>query len=231
MAPFFLTSDGQSPWPGLLEATALMFVAFTGYARIATLAEEMRNPERTIPSAIIATLVVSALLYISVAAVAIAAIGPQSPAEAVRTDVAPLVAAARTFDLPAAHTIVTIGAITAMLGVALNLILALSRVVLAMGRRADMPGVLRQCRCVGLAEPCRDCRGSGHRRTGLDRQCRGDLVVQRLHRADLLRHYQSCRASATEGETSLFAASSPAPGLPLASRLPSSWSGKSGWSG
>ena len=139
--PFFLTSDGQSPWPGLLEATALMFVAFTGYARIATLAEEMRDPERTIPSAIIATLVVSALLYISVAAVAIAAIGPQSLAEAVRTDVAPLVAAARTFDLPATHTIVTIGAITAMLGVALNLILGLSRVVLAMGRRADMPGV------------------------------------------------------------------------------------------
>ena len=76
--PFFLSSDGGSPWPGLLEATALMFVAFTGYARIATLGEEMRDPERTIPRAIIATLVVSALLYISVGAVAIAAIGPQS---------------------------------------------------------------------------------------------------------------------------------------------------------
>jgi APA family basic amino acid/polyamine antiporter len=139
--PFFSTSDGGSPWPGLLEATALMFVAFTGYARIATLGEEMRDPERTIPRAIIATLVVSALLYISVAAVAIAAIGPQSLAEAVQTDVAPLVAAARTFDLPATHMIVTVGAITAMLGVALNLILGLSRVVLAMGRRADMPGV------------------------------------------------------------------------------------------
>jgi APA family basic amino acid/polyamine antiporter len=139
--PFFLTSDGGSPWPGLLEATALMFVAFTGYARIATLGEEMRDPERTIPRAIIATLVVSALLYISVGAVAIAAIGPQRLAEAVRTDVAPLVAAARAFDLPLTHVIVSVGAITAMLGVALNLILGLSRVVLAMGRRADMPGL------------------------------------------------------------------------------------------
>lgn len=140
--PFFRSStEGSSPWPGLLEATALMFVAFTGYARIATLGEEMRDPERTIPRAIIATLAVSALLYISVGAVAIAAIGPEALSEAVRTDVAPLVAAARTFDLPVAHLIVGVGAITAMLGVALNLILGLSRVVLAMGRRADMPSL------------------------------------------------------------------------------------------
>jgi basic amino acid/polyamine antiporter, APA family len=139
--PFLLSSETGIPWPGLLEATALMFVAFTGYARIATLGEEMRDPERTIPRAIIATLVVSALLYISVGAVAIAAIGPQALAEAVRTDVAPLVAAARTFDLPITHVIVGVGAITAMLGVALNLILGLSRVVLAMGCRADMPGL------------------------------------------------------------------------------------------
>ena len=39
------------------------------------------------------------------------------------------------------HLIVSVGAVTAMLGVALNLILGLSRVVLAMGRRADMPSL------------------------------------------------------------------------------------------
>jgi basic amino acid/polyamine antiporter, APA family len=140
--PFFQSpAEGGSKWPGLLEATALMFVAFTGYARIATLGEEMRDPERTIPRAIIATLAVSALLYISVGAVGISTIGPDALAEAARTDVAPLVAAAKTFDLPAAQLIISIGAITAMLGVALNLILGLSRVVLAMGRRADMPGL------------------------------------------------------------------------------------------
>lgn len=51
--PFLPASDGGSPWPSLLESTALMFVAFTGYARIATLGEEMRDPTRTIPQAII----------------------------------------------------------------------------------------------------------------------------------------------------------------------------------
>jgi APA family basic amino acid/polyamine antiporter len=147
--PFFLSSDVGSSWRGLLEATSLMFVAFTGYARVATLGEEMHDPERTIPRAIIATLMVSALLYISVGAVAIAAIGPQSLAQAVRTDVAPLVAAARTFELPVTQTIVSIGAMTAMLGVALNLILGLSRVVLAMARRADMPGPLAKVNASG----------------------------------------------------------------------------------
>jgi basic amino acid/polyamine antiporter, APA family len=139
--PFFPTGDG-GPWPRLLEATALMFVAFTGYARIATLGEEVREPERTIPRAIIATLVVSAFLYIAVATVGIAAIGADALAEAARSEVAPLVAAARAFDLPVAAWIIGIGAITAMLGVALNLILGLSRVVLAMGRRGDLPEFL-----------------------------------------------------------------------------------------
>jgi APA family basic amino acid/polyamine antiporter len=118
-----------------------MFVAFTGYARIATLGEEMREPERTIPRAIIVTLVVSGLLYIAVGAVGIATIGPEALAEAARADVAPLAAAARTFDLPYVVWIVGVGAMTAMFGVALNLILGLSRVVLAMGRRGDMPRV------------------------------------------------------------------------------------------
>jgi APA family basic amino acid/polyamine antiporter len=152
--PFFQSSvEDGSPWPGLLEATALMFVAFTGYARIATLGEEMRDPTRTIPRAIIYTLVVSAILYIAVGAVGIAAIGPDALAQAARTDVAPLVAAARTFDLPATHLIVSVGAVTAMLGVALNLILGLSRVVLAMGRRADMPSVFAKVDAAGSPTP------------------------------------------------------------------------------
>jgi APA family basic amino acid/polyamine antiporter len=139
--PFLRPSAGSGgAFAGLAEATALMFVAFTGYARIATLGEEMRDPGRTIPRAIVATLIVSAMLYIAVGAVGIATIGPDALAEAVRKEVAPLIAAARSFDVPAAGLIVAIGAVTAMLGVVLNLILGLSRVLLAMGRRGDMPG-------------------------------------------------------------------------------------------
>jgi APA family basic amino acid/polyamine antiporter len=142
--PFFRSTGGESAWPAFLQATALMFVAFTGYARIATLGEEMREPARNIPRAIIATLFVSAALYLAVGAAGIGTLGAEALSQAAHTEIAPLVVAAKTFDLPSASWIVGIGAVTAMLGVALNLILGLSRVLLAMGRRGDMPGLFAQ---------------------------------------------------------------------------------------
>lgn len=54
-----------------------MFVAYTGYGRIATLGEEIRDPKRNIPMAIIATLAASMVLYVSVASVSIAVAGPE----------------------------------------------------------------------------------------------------------------------------------------------------------
>jgi APA family basic amino acid/polyamine antiporter len=75
-----LAGFGHSPaagafWPSLLQATALMFVAFTGYGRIATMGEEVREPSVTIPRAIVLTLWVSGLLYVAVAVVAVGAVG------------------------------------------------------------------------------------------------------------------------------------------------------------
>ncbi|UCF20278.1 MAG: amino acid permease [Gemmatimonadota bacterium] len=126
----------------LLYATSLMFVAYTGYGRIATLGEEVRRPRRTIPRAILVTLIVSAALYVAVGFVAIGAAGPSVLAAATHGDAAPLEVAARQFDLPGVHRVVAVGAMTAMLGVLLNLILGLSRVLLAMGRRRDMPAAV-----------------------------------------------------------------------------------------
>ena len=125
--------------PGLLEATALMFVAYTGYGRIATLGEEVQDPERTIPRAIVVTLVVSALLYISVGAVAVGSVGAPRLAEMTASRAAPLEDAAMSFGGPTLGRVLALGAITAMLGVLLNLILGLSRVLLAMARRGDAP--------------------------------------------------------------------------------------------
>ena len=67
-------------WGGVFEASAILFFAYTGYARIATLGEEVSAPERTIPRAIITTVVVSALLYVAVAVVAVGAAGTVLPA-------------------------------------------------------------------------------------------------------------------------------------------------------
>ncbi|HEY3395759.1 MAG TPA: APC family permease, partial [Lacipirellulaceae bacterium] len=122
----------------LLHATALMFVAYTGYGRIATLGEEVREPRRTIPRAIIITLIVSALVYVAVALVGVGAAGGDVLARAATEKAAPLEVVSRSFPLRV-HGIVAVGAMTAMLGVLLNLLLGLSRVLLAMGRRGDMP--------------------------------------------------------------------------------------------
>jgi basic amino acid/polyamine antiporter, APA family len=126
----------------LLEATALMFVAYTGYGRIATLGEEVRDPARSIPRAIVLTLLVTMLLYVAVVFVAIAAAGAGGLAAATGGTAAPLEVVAGTLPIPEVRYVVAIGAITAMAGVLLNLLLGLSRVYLAMARRGDMPGGL-----------------------------------------------------------------------------------------
>ena len=135
--PFF--NPEGSPFANLLHATALMFVAYTGYGRIATMGEEVRAPRRTIPRAIVAAMLATVALYTAVAFVGVGAVGTEVLAGTAATQTAPLEAAARRFGFPLVAEVVAVGAITAMLGVLLNLILGLSRVLLAMGRRRDMP--------------------------------------------------------------------------------------------
>jgi len=137
--PFF-DPDGN-PIANLLQATALMFVAYTGYGRIATMGEEVRDPRRVIPRAIIAAMVLTMVIYLSVALVGVGAVGTEVLAGTAQTQAAPLEIAAREFDWSWVAPLVAVGAITAMLGVLLNLILGLSRVLLAMGRRRDMPTI------------------------------------------------------------------------------------------
>lgn len=125
----------------VLQATALMFVAYTGYGRIATMGEEVLEPRRTIPQAMIVTLGLTLLLYLAVAGVAVGSglgtLNLQGVGAA-----APLEWVARRFGIPGVAEWVALGAVTAMLGVLLNLILGLSRVLLAMGRRRDLPRIV-----------------------------------------------------------------------------------------
>ncbi|MGF1673728.1 MAG: APC family permease [Rivularia sp. (in: cyanobacteria)] len=137
LIPFFSGSIAN-----VFHASALMFVAYTGYGRIATLGEEAKNPRKTIPKAIVVTMIITMLVYVGVATIAVAAIGAEKLGEsAVTGQAAPLEVAVRSFGIPGGAQILAIGAIFAMLGVLLNLILGLSRVLLAMGRRRDMPRI------------------------------------------------------------------------------------------
>ncbi|MEX2651539.1 MAG: APC family permease [Acidimicrobiia bacterium] len=130
----------------IFPTVAFLFVAYTGYGRVATLGEEVKEPARTIPRAVIVTLVIAGALYLGVELGGRAMGGPNwgslLPLEAFTP--------ARLLDHPY-RAIVTVGAVTAMVGVLLNLVLGLSRVWLAMGRRGDMPS--RLARLDGSSQP------------------------------------------------------------------------------
>ncbi|MFF1877437.1 APC family permease [Leifsonia sp. NPDC058230] len=120
---------------GILQSAGLTFFAFAGYARIATLGEEVRSPARTIPRAITVALALTVVLYLAVAVVSLAAIGPDRLAlsDAPLEDVT--AAAGWAWALP----IVQAGAALASLGALLALIAGIGRTVLAMARNADLP--------------------------------------------------------------------------------------------
>jgi APA family basic amino acid/polyamine antiporter len=120
---------------GILEAAGLLFFAYTGYARVATLGEEVRDPARTIPRAIIGALAIAFVLYVAVSLVAVGAIG----ADAMARSASPLQDAARAFAWPRTAKVVAVGAASAMLGVLLGQVFAISRMLFAMARKGDLP--------------------------------------------------------------------------------------------
>jgi APA family basic amino acid/polyamine antiporter len=131
--------------PGsLLRATALVFVAYTGYGRIATLGEEVRAPATTIPRAVVATLALALAIYFAVAVTAVGAVGAPAFAAATREAAAPLEVVARMSAGTGVALAVALGAATAMTSVLLNLVLGLSRVLLAMARRGEVPAGLAE---------------------------------------------------------------------------------------
>lgn len=129
----------QISWVDLMAVTAMMFVAYTGYGRIATLGEEIHDPRKTIPKAIVLTLAVTAILYLLVGLTISFFIKANDSRFSGGDALLQLIWQNDGPDWLVAFFV--LAGITAMLGVLLNLILGLSRVLLAMGRRRDVPGL------------------------------------------------------------------------------------------
>jgi APA family basic amino acid/polyamine antiporter len=125
------------PVGGVLQAAGLMFFAFAGYARIATLGEEVRDPARTIPRAIRLSLAITLAVYVAVAVSVLAALGPD-----LATSKAPLADAINAVGAGRFEPVVRIGAAIAALGSLLSLILGVSRTGLAMARDGHLPSAL-----------------------------------------------------------------------------------------
>jgi APA family basic amino acid/polyamine antiporter len=123
---------------GVLQSAGLLFFAFAGYARIATLGEEVRDPARTIPRAIPIALGIALVVYAVVAVTVLSELGSTALASAT----APLADAVRAAGFPAMEPVVRVGAAIAALGSLLALILGVSRTTLAMARDRHLPHAL-----------------------------------------------------------------------------------------
>ena len=121
---------------GVLQSAGLLFFAFAGYARIATLGEEVREPERVIPRAIVLALVGAVVVYAVVAVAVLSVLGGEGTARSI-APVAEAVRVATSSDGLVA--IVRIGAALASAGALLALVAGLGRTGLAMAREGDLP--------------------------------------------------------------------------------------------
>jgi APA family basic amino acid/polyamine antiporter len=123
---------------GILQSAGLLFFAFAGYARIATMGEEVRDPKRTIPRAIVAALAAVVGIYAVVAVVTLRTLG----ADELASSAAPLVDVVVAGGWDWAAPVVQVGAAAASLGALLALIAGIGRTSLAMAREGDLPRML-----------------------------------------------------------------------------------------
>lgn len=128
---------GSGAW-GVLPAAGLLFFAFAGYARIATLGEEVKDPARTIPRAILAALAGALVIYLGMAVL----LQWHLPAEQLARSAAPLLDAVTASPLRAYAPLVQAGSAAACLGALLALITGVGRTTMAMARERDLPSPL-----------------------------------------------------------------------------------------
>lgn len=120
---------------GVLQASGLLFFAFAGYARIATMGEEVRDPERAIPWAITLALFITIIVYAIIGVSVLLAAGPERLADST----APLVTAIESAAVGNISPVVRVGGVVASLGALLALIAGIGRTSLAMARNRDLP--------------------------------------------------------------------------------------------
>jgi len=133
-APSFETGGAY----GVLQSAGLLFFAFAGYARVATLGEEVRDPARTIPRAIAISLGIVVGVYAVVGVVLLATLG----APGLASSDSPLVSVVALAGWAWAQPVVQFGAALAALGALLALVAGIGRTALAMARDRELPPVL-----------------------------------------------------------------------------------------
>ena len=160
-ARLFDTSDIEPRSPGafgILAASGLLFVAFAGYARIATLGEEVRNPRRILPWAIALSFGIVLVVYLRVAVDVVTNVGPLPLGE---RSTAPLVQVAESTGLDSLVTEVRVAAVVAAGGALLSLLAGVGRTLFAMARGSDAPAALTAVSRYGVPHRAQLVAGAG----------------------------------------------------------------------
>jgi basic amino acid/polyamine antiporter, APA family len=136
----FFKPDNFTPFApegsmGILSGAALIFFAYTGFARVTIMAEEVKNPEKTIPRSIYLALGISTVIYLLVSIVAIGLAG----APALAQSGSPLSDAIGSTGSSGAVLVISLGAMIATASVLLTTIMGISRIVFSMARSQDLP--------------------------------------------------------------------------------------------
>lgn len=133
-----VSTGSDATWSGVLGSAGLLFFAFAGYARIATMGEEVRDPARTIPRAIPLALGLAVVVYAVVGVALLTVLGP----DAVAASAAPVAALAEAGGWAWTTPVVRVAAAAASLGALLALVAGVGRTTLAMAREGDLPRAL-----------------------------------------------------------------------------------------
>jgi basic amino acid/polyamine antiporter, APA family len=140
---------GMALIPALLSSAALIFFAFIGFEDIANIAEEVKNPQKNIPKAIIFALVISTIIYVLVAIVSVSVVAPAMLVEAGNIDNTlthgPLALVAETAIMPGAGSLLSLIALFATFNTALILLIVGSRLIYGMSKQKLLPKILSKC--------------------------------------------------------------------------------------
>jgi len=137
-SPAHFTPPAPAGVPGILGGAALIFFAYTGFARVTIMAEEVQEPEKTIPRSIFLALGISTALYILVSIIAVGLAGTPALAQSG----SPLADAIRVSGSSGSVLLISLGAMIATASVLLTTIMGISRIIFAMARNNDIPPVL-----------------------------------------------------------------------------------------
>jgi APA family basic amino acid/polyamine antiporter len=139
---FYFKPENFTPFEplsgGMLLGMGFIFFAYGGFPRVAVLAEEVKNPKRNVPRAILLSLLISAVVYVIVGVVAVGLVG----ANALSNSNAPLTVAIAATGNAAAVKILALGGAAATASVLLAAVLGVSRMAFSMARNKDMPVVM-----------------------------------------------------------------------------------------